>query len=116
MSEEFEEVILGNPPEGWILGHVTVTKRESRKPVEAWRRGAFAVHQVNNCEEGNGRLTHAPTGRAIWTFETLDLATELAEQIEQLTDWDAIKSEVPMQSDIYPKVREIAGRVGSHQN
>lgn len=106
--EEFEETVIGTPPDGWSLGHVTVTRRPHMKPkpVEAWRRGAFAVHEVNG-EEGKGRLTHAPTGLQVWTFETMDKAAELAERIEPLTDWNAIKKEMPLGSDLYKKVRTI---------
>lgn len=39
---EFEETVVGVPPEGWSLGHVTITRRSGLKPkpVEAWRRGS----------------------------------------------------------------------------
>lgn len=105
--EEFEEVVVGTPPDGWTLGHATVVVLDRRQPIEAWRRGAFAVHQVNSCDSGTGRLTHAPTGLRIWTCETMDQAAELAERIESLTDWGGIKTILPYGSDLYPKVREI---------
>jgi hypothetical protein len=108
--EEFEEVVLGSPPDGWTLGHATVDVLGRRKSVEAWRRGAFAVHQVN-CESGKGRLTHAPTGLLIWTCESMDHAAELAERIENLTDWSAINKMIPCGSDLFLKVREIADQI-----
>lgn len=113
--EEFEDVVVGSPPDGWTLGHATVNLQNGRrKPIEAWRRGAFAVHQVN-CESGIGRLTHAPTGHMIWTCETMDQAAELAERIESLTDWGAIKEKLPLGSDLYPKVRAIIDLHSAHQ-
>lgn len=103
----YAETVVGAPPDGWTLGHVTLTLRypDERVPVEAWRRGAFAVHEA----EGGARLTHAPTGLRIWTFDTMDGATELAERIEPLADWSSFKEELrgPIGDDLYPKVRGI---------
>lgn len=101
----YAETVVGAPPEGWTLGHVTLFLRypEERIPVEAWRRGAFAVHEG----DGGGLLTHAPTGLRIWSFATMDEAAELAEKIEPLADWGAIKDELPFGTELYPKVRDI---------
>jgi hypothetical protein len=94
---EFPEIIVGLPPDGWTMGHVTV-KTDERPPfiVECWAHGAFAVHPLE-IESGSprkrlARLSHKPTGLNIGTFETLDLATEAAELIEPLTNWNAIKA------------------------
>ena len=103
----YHETVVGTPPEGWTLGHVTLTLRypDERIPVEAWRRGAFAVHEV----ELGARLTHAPTGLRIWTCGTMDEAVELADRIEPLADWSAFKEELkgPIGDELYPKVREV---------
>lgn len=113
--DEFKETIVGTPPEGWSLGHVTVVLSDSsRKPIEAWRRGAFAVHELE-CESHSARLTHAPTGLNIWNCQTMDEAAELAERIERLTDWNAISKMLPPGSDLYPKVREIADQLLANQ-
>lgn len=109
IRERYAETVVGHPPEGWTIGHVTLRllNPDERIPVEAWRRGAFAVHEA----EGGGRLTHAPTGLRIWTCRTIDDAAELAERIEALTDWDSIKKEMPPGSDLYPKVRDVIDRM-----
>ena len=104
---EFAETVVGQPPEGWTLGHVTVTLRDNKRvPIEAWRRGAFAVHEVFSPNKG-GRLTHAPTGLKIWFSGTMDQAAELAEKLEPLADWNAITKALPLGSDLYPKVRQV---------
>ena len=106
IRNEFEETVSGSPPEGWSLGHVTLTLKypDERIPVEAWRRGAFAVHERT---KKDWRLTHVPTGLHIWTAPTADVAAEFAEAIEPLADWDAIKTMMPAGSDLYPKVRAV---------
>lgn len=111
---EFAETVVGMPPEGWTLGHVTLTLRNppERIAVEAWRRGAFAVHEIFWPESG-GRLTHAPTGLKIWRFPTMDEAAELAERIEPLADWGSILESVPAGTDLYPKVRNIIDEIGN---
>jgi hypothetical protein len=110
-TNEFAETVVGAPPEGWVLGHVTIMRRtKNAKPIEAWRRGAFAVHEVFAPHHG-GRLTHAPTGLANWTFDTMDKAADLAERIEGLADWGTIKSELPSGSGLYPKVRAIIDEI-----
>jgi hypothetical protein len=105
----FSETVIGAPPEGWTLGHVTLTllNPEERVPVEAWRRGAFAVHEA----EGGGRLTHAPTGLRIWTCDTMDTAAELAQRIEGLADWESIKKMLPPKTELYPRVRSIIDEI-----
>lgn len=98
---ELIETVLGSPPEGWTLGHVTVSLKSGRASVEAFRRGAFAVHE----DVGNTfRLTHAPTGLLISTFDDMDCAAAAAEAIEPLADWNAITKEVPPDSELKGKV------------
>lgn len=88
----------GTPPEGWTLGHVSLRLIPERlETVEAWRRGAFAVHEPGR---GSVRLTHAPTGLLIATFDDLDTAVVGAEAIEPLTDWGAISQKAPPSSDL----------------
>src|SRR5260370_23604823 len=105
---EFIETVVGNPPEGWTLGHVTLQlyRPEERRAVEAWRHGAFAVHQRDSIEFP-ARLTHAPTGLRINDFYSMDDAAMCAEQIEPLTDWNAITEMMPSGSELYPKVRQV---------
>ncbi len=100
------------PPEGWELGHATIQGREGdREPIEALRRGAFAVHEVRAFAGHLWRLSHAPTGLRIWEFDKIKDATSLAERIEPLTDWGAIKDEMPSGSDLYPKVRAVIDEI-----
>ncbi len=108
---EFEETFVGIPPEGWTLGHVTLVLRspEERVPVEACRRGAFAIHEAYGCF----RLTHAPSGLRIWASPTMDEAAELAERIEPLADWNAFTKELPAGTELYPKVRKIIDEIES---
>ena len=105
IRNEFLETCVGRPSEGWTLGHVTITLKnpDERIPVEAWRKGAFAVHPTL----GGARLTHAPTGLSIYHARSMDEAVEFAERIEPFTDWQAIKEKMPSGSDLYPKVREV---------
>lgn len=100
---EFVETLSGDQPTGWIPGHVTVTLRHGeRAAVEAWRHSAFAIHQII----GFGwRLTHAPTGLTIWTFDSVVDAVECVSRIEPLAEWAAITKRMPPGSDLYPKVR-----------
>lgn len=107
IRDEFVEIIVGAPPEGWTLGHVTLHLHspEERVSVEAWRRGAFAVHEVRGSQPC--RLTHAPTGLAINSFETMDDAVMCAEQIESFTDWPAITQMMTTGSDLFPRVKEV---------
>jgi hypothetical protein len=111
VRDEFIETIVGTPPTGWTLGHVTLQlyRPEERVPVEAWRCGAFAVHQVQR--ELPARLTHAPTGLRIDDFETMDDAVMCAEQIEPFTDWAAITKRFETGSDLYPRVKAVANVV-----
>jgi hypothetical protein len=109
---EFIETIVGAPPEGWTLGHVTLQLHcpDERIPVEAWRNGAFAVHQVER--ELPGRLTHAPTGLRINDFASMDDAVMCAEKIEPFTDWSAITKRFELGSDgLYARVKEIVDAV-----
>lgn len=110
IHDEFEEVLVESPPDGWLRGHVTLALRnpEERVPVEAWRRGAFAVHRT--CA-GGARLSHAPSGLGIWTFDNMDVAAEAAEQMEPLADWNSFTKEVPAGTELYPKVRSIIDKV-----
>lgn len=106
----FEEIIVGCPPEGWSLGHVTIQcyGPDERFAVEAWRYGVFAVHERNTLDDGKEAvLTHAPTGLRINSFPTMDQATECAEKIEPLTDWGAITKRFDTGSDLYPRIRDV---------
>jgi hypothetical protein len=110
---EFVETIMGAPPEGWTLGHVTVQLHgpDERIPVEAWRRGTFAVHEVLL----KAVLTHAPTGLKISNFVTMDDAVMCAEKIEPFTDWSAIKDRFkPGESGgLYERVRDVVDAIVS---
>jgi hypothetical protein len=107
IRNEFLETCVGSPPEGWTLGHVTMTLHhpEERIPVEAWRKGAFAVHPTEN--PAGARLSHAPTGLSIYQARSMDEAIEFADRIEPFTDWEAIKEKMPAGSTLYPKVRLV---------
>jgi hypothetical protein len=114
IRSQFIETVVGSPPEGWTLGHLTLQlyRPEERIAVEAWRRGAFAIHERID-SEGNREavLTHAPTGLRIDSFPTMDDAAECAEKIEPLADWSAISKRFESGSDLYPKIREIAYKI-----
>jgi hypothetical protein len=107
---ELIETVTGAPPDGWEHGEVIISLRNpnDRAVVEAWRLGSFAVHAVVG---GGWRLTHAPSGLRIWSFSTTREAIELAERIEAMTDWTAIKKELPMGSKLYPKVRKVIDEI-----
>lgn len=107
IRNQFLETVVGSPPAGWTLGHVTIclSYPSERIPVEAWRRGAFGVHQTENPD--GARVTHAPTGLLIWQARSMDEAAEFCERIEPLADWNAITKVLDTNSDIYPKVREV---------
>ena len=118
IREEFIETVVERPPEGWTLGHVTVQLHhpDERLPVEAWRRGAFAIHERvgPNCEK-EAVLTHAPTGLRVNSFATMDDATECADKIEPFADWGAITKKFETGSDLYPKVRDVVDAIkGRH--
>lgn len=114
---EFADTVVGTPPGGWTLGHVTLTLRcpDRRFPVEAWRRGAFAVHEVYGPVPG-ARLTHAPTGLKIWFHGTMDEAVELAERLEPLADWGSITKALPRGTELYPRVRAIIDEIESRDH
>lgn len=111
--EKFTETIAGSPPDGWTIGHVTIkTRYDVEFAVEAFRRGPFAVHIIDISRAYRlWRLTHAPSGLMIWTFDTLDQAAELAERIEPLADWGAFVKQIPAGTDLYPKVRDAIAEV-----
>lgn len=116
---ELIETVVGAPPEGWTLGHVTLQLHgpDERIPVEAWRRGPFAVHEINAAMKG--RLTHAPTGlRIVSDFASMDEAVICAEKIEPLTDWLSIKERFGSggSAGLYERVREAADAVRSSQD
>jgi hypothetical protein len=115
IRNELEEIIVGSPPDGWSLGHVTVNllNPEERIPVEAWRRGAFAVHDLSS---GGARLTHAPSGLRIWSFRTKDEAVEATEAMEPFTDWTAFTEVLPSGTDLYPKVRKIVDEIDQRES
>lgn len=109
IREEFIETIVERPPEGWTLGHVTIQLYypEERIPVEAWRKGAFAVHERMGWAGKEAILTHAPTGLRINSFSTMDDAAECAEKIEPLTDWGAVEKKFDTGSELFPKVSDV---------
>jgi hypothetical protein len=119
IRDQFEETIVEKPPEGWTLGHVTLDLHypDERLPVEAWRRGAFALHIRHGVEGKEAIITHVPTGMRInphYSFQTLDGAAECAEKLEPLANWDSIKKAMGSGSDLYPKVRSIIDAVKQH--
>jgi hypothetical protein len=120
IRQEFMETVLGAPPEGWTMGYLTLDLNypKERIPVEAWRRGAFAIHEGMNSDGKIAILSHAPTGLRINAFATMDEAAECAEKIEPFTDWNAITKKFETGSDLYPKVRdaveEIKNRSRAH--
>ena len=116
MTEHFLPTMTGTPPEGWAPGYVTIhieRPEETRIPVEAWRRGAFAIHgreywaDDGEKMESEAVLTHAPTGLRIYSFSDPAMAAKLAEAIAPLTDWDSIPTKMGRGSDLYFKVREV---------
>jgi hypothetical protein len=113
IREQFIEIVEGSPPEGWVLGHVTLQLYgpEERVAVEAWRRNVFAIHERESCEGKEAVLTHAPTGLRIDSFPTVDEAAECAEKIEPFADWSSINKRFDLGSDLCPKVREVASAV-----
>ncbi len=106
LDAELKSTVNCPVPDGWSLGHATIRglRGGEKMAIEALRYGAFAVHETIS---GNWRLTHAPSGLQIWTFNNQTQAVELAKRIETFTDWNAIKDTLPEGSDLYPKVREI---------
>lgn len=114
---EFLETVVGGPPDGWKLGHISVLLKHdgTRISVEAWCRGAFAIHEVEWSGGGAARLTHAPTGLKIWTFASVEDAAEAAETIEPLADWASIKKELPLGTELYPKVREVFDKIDARR-
>jgi hypothetical protein len=113
LKDELLETVVGIPPDGWSLGHVTINGRseDDRMPIEAMRRGAFAVHEVNRIDGRGWRVSHAPSGLQIWTFSTFSEAIELAERIESMTDWGQIKKQLPSGTNLFPKVRAIINEI-----
>lgn len=115
LKDELIETIIGIPPPGWELGHATINGRadRDREVIEAMRRGAFAVHEVNQIDGRGWRLSHAPSGLQIWTFREMEDAIALAERIENFTDWQTIKKMLPVGTDLYPKVRKIIDEISA---
>lgn len=110
IEEEFLDTVTGSPPKGWSLGDVIIQierPKKKRLQVEAWRRGAFALHEREFPDGRETILTHAPTGLRIYSFPSLELTIELADRIEPLADWSAITKKMPLGSDLYPKVRDV---------
>jgi len=109
IRDDFIETIVGLPPEGWSLGEVELALKrpDERIVVEAWRRGPFAIHQIDRAGRP-ARLTHAPTGLQIAPdFTTFDAAAECAEQLEPLCDWNSITERFQLGSDLFPKVKAV---------
>lgn len=106
---EFYGTAVGAPPDGWTPGHATLTLKspDDRVAIEAWRSGAFAIHEVRF----GWHLTHVPTGLRIWTFDTPELAAECAQRIRSFADFDAIKEKMPKGSDLYPRVRAVIDEI-----
>jgi hypothetical protein len=113
IRQEYLETVIGNPPDGWTLGHVTLNLRnpDERIPVEAWRRSSFAIHEKITADHKQALLTHTPTGMLINAFATMDDAAECAERLEPLTDWSAIKAGMPAGSELFPKVRAVVEEI-----
>jgi hypothetical protein len=109
IRNKYIETVVERPPEGWTLGHVTLHLHnpDERIPVEAWRRGAFAIHERMDYDGKTAVLSHAPTGLCVNNFASMDDAAECAERLEPLTDWAAISERFEAGSDLYPKVRGI---------
>jgi hypothetical protein len=110
---ELIEVVTGAAPDGWEHGEVIISlvHPDNRAVIEAWRHGAFAVHEVKRIGGRGWRLSHAPSGLQIWTFSTMEDAVELAERIEPLTDWNAINKMLPSGTELYPKVRKVVDEI-----
>lgn len=109
LADELIFTLKADPPHGWSKGYVTISGRGDDKiAVEAMRRGAFAIHETRH---GQWRLSHAPSGLQIWTFDRLDDVVKLAERIEPFTDWDVITEQLPSSGDLYPKVREAIDEI-----
>jgi hypothetical protein len=108
---EFPEVITQSPPNGWEYGTVDLFLRnpDRKHQVEAWRRGPFAVHEIENPKAG--RLTHAPTGRHMFTVATLDDAARAAEAIEGMTNWSEF-SKPTAYPDLFKQVRACVESIG----
>lgn len=104
---EFLEKISGAAPVGWERGDVLLTLEhpDERISIEAWRKGAFAIHETQ--WPHGARLTHAPSGLSVYYARDVAEAAEFADRIEPFTDWGAIKEKMPHGSDLYPKVREV---------
>lgn len=102
----FSETI-GPPPDGWQSGHVTLQliHPDERVPVEAWVRGAFAIHGVVNSELVV--ITHVPSGKSVWTARDGRDATAIVEQIEPLTAWQTVKPDTKLRD----RVREIINKI-----
>jgi hypothetical protein len=105
----FLEAIDGPAPKGWDRGSVTLKfeNPDALIPIEAWRRGAFALHKM---EDGGVNITHAPTGMYIWRADTMDQAVEFVDAIEPLHDWSSILKKMPAGSELWPKVRAVIHR------
>lgn len=115
-DSELIETMIGHPPVGWTLGHVTIAltrngKLKGSQPIEAMRRGAFAVHEVELSDGRKWRLSHAPSGLQVWTFDQLEQAIELAERIESFTAWSEITKMLPIGTDLYPKVQAVIDEI-----
>lgn len=102
----YKETLSDAPVAGWKAGHVTLYLERplERVPVEAWIRGPFAIHDLMS---GRANLTHIPTGRRIYSFDSKLDAAEAAEKIEPLGEWDAINDQMPPGSELYSKIRPI---------
>lgn len=97
------------PPEGWARGYVTLRLifPDERVAVEAWQRGAFAVHPT--IRNGEAVITHAPTGTSIWTARSMEEGAKIVERIEPLADWSSVA--VGPKPDLRQKVRDIINEV-----
>lgn len=113
LKDHFDLELVGSPPQGWSTGHMKIHARrpaDEDGPVitEAWLKGAFAIHLT---KDGVARLSHAPTGMGIWTFETPELAADCADDIAPFADWAAIKRRLKSGGELYPKVRAVIDRI-----
>jgi hypothetical protein len=120
MSEEFLPTVMeAEAPEGWSLGYVTIMIERpecKRLPVEAWRRGPFAIHGRQYWGDDEERqtesvLTHAPTGLRISSFGSADIAAEFAAKIEPLGDWEGITAKQERGCELFFKVRDVLDQI-----
>lgn len=97
------------PPAGWKAGsfRLSLTRPHEQKVIEAWVNGPFAIHETI---EG-WRLSHIPTGLAVTSFATPELAAECADRIGRLADFSVVTEQFESGSKLYPLVRAIVDEI-----